>query len=86
MSVGRPNVNQSGKDPVTCTIVVSSLTNTDSWEAPVEDTVALGAGLAAGRGVVATQCGHVTCCSSPSTFTSSLKKESRNLWELGAKP
>ena len=54
MSAGRPKVNQSGKDPVTCTVVVSSLTDTGSWGAPVEETVELGAGLAAGRGVVVT--------------------------------
>ena len=77
MSVGRPKVNQSGNNPVTCTIVVSGFTDTGSWGTPVEETVVLGAGLAAGRGVVVTQCGHVTCCISPSTFTSSLKKESR---------
>ena len=86
MSAGRPNVNQSGKYPVTCTVVVSGLTDTGSWGTPVEETVTLGAGLAAGRGVVATRHGRVTCCSSPNTLTSSLKKESRNPWELGAKP
>ena len=52
MSAVRPKVNQSGKDPMTCTIVVSGLTATGSWGAPVEETVVLGAGLAAGRGVV----------------------------------
>ena len=77
MSVGRPKVNQSGNDPMTCTVVISGFTDTGSWGAPVEETVALGAGLAAGRGVVVTRRGHVTCCISPSTFTSSLKKESR---------
>ena len=65
MSAGRPNVNQSGKDPVTCTIVVSSLTDTGSWGAPVKETVVLGADLAAGRGVVVTRHGHVTCCIFP---------------------
>ena len=52
MSVGRPKVSHSVKDPVTCTVVVSSLSATGSWEAPVEETIALGAGLAAGMEVV----------------------------------
>ena len=54
MSAGRPKVNHSVKDPVTCTVVISSLTATGSWGAPVEETIALGADLAAGMGVVVT--------------------------------
>ena len=46
MSVGRPKVSQSGNDPMTCTVVVSGLTDTGSGGAPDEETVALGAGLA----------------------------------------
>ena len=55
MSVGRPKVSHLVKDPMTCTIVISWLTATGSWGAPVEETVVLGAGLAAGMGVVVTQ-------------------------------
>ena len=54
MSAGRPKVNHSGKDPMRCTVVVSGLTTTGSWGAPAEETVVLGADLAAGMGVVVT--------------------------------
>ena len=77
MLAGNPRVSQSENEPMTCTVVVSGLTNTGSGEAPDEETVALGVGLVAGSVEVMAQQGHVTCWMSPSTLASSLKKESR---------
>ena len=77
MLAGKPRLSQLKNNPVTCTVVVSGLTDTGSGGAPDEETVALGTGSGAGRVVVMARCGHVICWISPSTFASSLKEESR---------
>ena len=73
--MARPSVSHSEYEPVTFTVVVSSLMNKGSCGAPDDMAMALGAGFVEGTVTGVTRQGRVNSCISPKTFTSSLERK-----------